>query len=192
MNVYDNRLTRYLIWRLFLTKPRFRVFLTKALIPDKDLDVRLFGATLRINRIKEIGYHRAAKIANSNIVFRDEVSVLLTLAMLLERGDTFVDVGANVGLYSSVLSRLSGVYPQNLWYAFEPNKDTPSRLAQSTAGLPVRIIEMGASSEEGQREFLAGAASGDIRSKGRRIRFSVRQTRCDSDDNTGSFGNRGG
>lgn len=160
MNIYSNRIITNLIWRLFLKRPRFRLFITNLLFRDKDIDVQLFGSNLRINQIKEIGYRRAARIANSNIVFRDEAPVLINLALLLAPGDTFVDIGANVGLYSAVLGRFGRVYGQNRWYAFEPNKDTVRRLAENTSGLQVEIIEKGASSRTGQREFLGGAASG--------------------------------
>src|SRR5262245_33246664 len=103
MALYKNRLLTRLVYRLFVSKPRFRKFLTDLAVPDEDMDISIADASLRINRRKEIGYYRASKAAKSNIVFRDELAPLINLALLLERGDTFVDVGANVGLYSGVL-----------------------------------------------------------------------------------------
>jgi FkbM family methyltransferase len=160
MNIYNNRIIRYLTYRLLFRHPRFRLLITRLLLRDKDVDIELFGSKLKINQVKELGYKRAAQTANSNNVFRDEAPVLINLALMLLPGDTFVDVGANVGLYSAVLGRLGRVYAQNRWYAFEPNKDTAHRLAENTSDLRVEIIEKGASSKTGERSFLAGATSG--------------------------------
>lgn len=63
------------------------------------MDIELFGAPLRVNKQKEIGYVRAYKNTKSNVVFRDEGAPLINLALILSPTDTFVDIGANVGLY---------------------------------------------------------------------------------------------
>lgn len=159
MNIYGNRLTSYLVWRFFLSVPRFRTFVTNLVVPDEDVDINLFGSVVHISRRKEIGYYRAFKQSTANIVFRDEIAPLLNLALIIERGDTFVDIGANVGLYSAVLNRLSAVYPENRWYAFEANPDTAQRLSATLASRNVKIVNVALSNREGQLEFIGGAGS---------------------------------
>jgi len=133
--------------------------LTRLLIASRNIDIHLFGAPLHINTREEIGLARAAKMADENVIFRDEVATLLNLALLLQPGDTFVDVGANVGLYTSVLSRFGNVFPETKYIAIEPNPATAARLRKSV-GKNTTIFEMGISDRASELAFSSGVTSG--------------------------------
>jgi FkbM family methyltransferase len=156
-------LLRRWFWVVMFRFPRLRVWLTRILIPDRDVDVQIFGAALRINTREEIGLWRAAKFAEGNIVFRDEGASLLNLALLLRPGDVFVDVGANVGLYSSVLARYRSLFPENKFIAIEANPATAKRLRHSVAGHDVAVMNIGASDRAIDLSFEPGVTSGVFR-----------------------------
>jgi FkbM family methyltransferase len=98
-------------------------------------------------------------MANDNVIFRDEVASLLNLALLLQPGDTFVDVGANVGLYTAALSRLRHIFPETKCIAIEPHPETAARLRKSI-GNDAMICEMGVSDRAGELSFSSGVTSG--------------------------------
>ncbi|MBA7533677.1 hypothetical protein ES705_25920 [subsurface metagenome] len=160
MNIYANKVISYIVWRLILRKPRLRKALTNLLISDEDTYIELFGTQLFINKRKEIGYWRAYRNLKSNIVFRDESAPLLNLALILEPTDTFVDVGANVGLYSCVLSKLQVLFTNMEFYSFEANSDTAKRLAVSLRERNVKMYNFAISAKNGNLEFVGGATSG--------------------------------
>lgn len=160
MSLYSNNITRWLIWRLILRHPRLRLWLTRLLVRDRDREVELFGSRLSINTIKEIGYARAAHAAKSNIVMDHEMGSVLNLALILGPGDTFVDIGANVGLYSVLLGRLRHAFPAMEFHAFEANPDTLVRLERSVRPLGVHVHAVALSDRAGTRRFAEGATSG--------------------------------
>lgn len=160
MRFYNNSFLSYIIWRFILRNPGLRVFLTNLFIPDEDVNITLFGSSLRVNRRKEIGYVNAYETSKSSIVFRDESGTIVNLALILEPTDTFVDIGANVGLYSSVISKLSYVYPKMNFYAVEANPDTAQRLRESLTDRNVQVYEFALSNKECSLEFVQGATSG--------------------------------
>ena len=129
-------------------------------LEGRDFDVEMFGATLRINSREEIGLARAARQSTSNIIFRDEVATLLNLALLLQPGDVFVDIGANVGLYSSILSRFANAYPESRFIAIEPNPETVQRLRESVRNAPVTVHNVAVSDKESELAFQRGITSG--------------------------------
>src|SRR5471030_805348 len=98
--------------RYFIKQPRLRLFVTRLLEGDRDLDVSLLGAKLRVNSVKEHGYLRSSRIAASSALLRDELPVILNLAALLADGDTFIDIGANAGIYSLTLARMRAILPR--------------------------------------------------------------------------------
>jgi FkbM family methyltransferase len=159
MNFHGKRWVRHWFWILAFKYPRFRTALTRLLVPSRKIDIQLFGAHLHIDTRDEIGLWRAAKMADDNVIFRDEVASLLNLALLLEPGDTFVDVGANVGLYTVVLSRLRHVFERTKYIAIEPQPETAARLRKS-AGKDATVLEMGISDRASELSFSSGVTSG--------------------------------
>ena len=160
MNFPGRNFAIHLFWKTVGRFPRLRVWLTRLFVPDREMDIQLFGAPLRINTREEIGLARAVRHAHHNIVFRDEVATLLNLSLLLRPGDVFVDCGANVGLYSSTLSRFANAYPRTKFIAVEPNPETASRLRESLRGAPVTILNVGLSDKESRLTFARGITSG--------------------------------
>jgi FkbM family methyltransferase len=150
----------HLFWVTVGRFPAVRVWLTKLFVPSRDVDLQLFGAPLRINSREEIGLVRAGRQANTNIIFRDEVATLLNLSLLLQPGDVFVDIGANVGLYSSILSRFANAYPETKFIAIEPNPETVERLRQSVRNAPVTVLNVAISDRESELAFQRGITSG--------------------------------
>jgi FkbM family methyltransferase len=160
MNFPGKRWLRHWFWILAFKYPRFRAALTRALVASRNIDIQLFGAHLHINTREEIGLWRAAQMADDNVIFRDEVASLLNLALLLQPGDTFVDIGANVGLYTSVLSRMRDVFPEMKYVAIEPNPETAGRLRESVECNNVTVLELGVSDRSGHLPFSSGVTSG--------------------------------
>ena len=140
--------------------PRLRIQLTRMFVPSREVDVQIFGAPLHINTREEIGLSRAARMAGDNIIFRDEAASLLNLALLLRPGDVFVDVGANVGLYTSVLSRYRHLFPETKYFAIEANPATAGRLQRSLSGRDVTVLNIGASDRATELAFEPGVTSG--------------------------------
>ena len=145
--------------RYFVKRPKFRRLLTRLLAGDRDVDVSLLGASIRINTIKENGYLVASRLAGFSALLRDEVPTMLNLACILEDGDTFVDIGANVGVYCLTLARMKRVFTNTRFYAFEANPDTFSRLAQHAKDMGVIAHNVALSDRAGTLEFVGGAVS---------------------------------
>ncbi len=152
------RFIDWLLDRYFIKRPRFRRFVTRLIERDTDRQIDLCGTTLHINSIKEHGYLRAARMGQSSSVFQQEVAVLINLAFLLEPGDTFIDIGANVGLYSRTMARFAHLVPGFRVYSFEPHPDTYQRLAQALpAGVQAEQVAL--SDRSGTLEFVEGVVS---------------------------------
>src|SRR6476469_6253383 len=160
MNFPGRNFARHLFWVTVGRFPAVRVWLTKLFIPSRDSDIHMFGATLRIKSREEIGLARAARQSTSNIIFRDEVATLLNLALLLQPGDVFVDIGANVGLYSSILSRFANAYPESRFVAIEASPETVQRLRESIRNAPVTVLHVAVSDQESELAFQRGITSG--------------------------------
>ncbi len=161
MNPFKNRVVGYLIWRFVLRKPKFRAVLQRVLIRQRQITLTLLGADLVIDTRLEMGYHRAARLQADSIVFRDEVPKLLLVASLLRPGTTFVDCGANVGLWSFNVARLAPLHPGLKVLAFEAHPDTFARLARGAARYPaVSCHNVALSTGTGFIEMSEGAGSG--------------------------------
>ncbi len=160
MSLPGKKHLRHWFWLLMFRYPKLRVQLTRLLVPEREIDVEIFGAPLHLHTRAEIGLCRAARIAEENVIFRDEAASLINLALLLQPGDVFVDVGANVGLYSSVLARARHLFPADRFVAIEANPGTAGRLRQSLAGTPVEILNIGASDRAAELSFATGVTSG--------------------------------
>lgn len=142
-----------------VNRPRLRRFLMRLAERNRDLDVTIADTRLRINSHKEHGYLRAARMCETNTLLGGELSALLCLAHLTRAGDTFVDCGANVGLFVKTLHRLRSLEPSIRYYAFEANPDTFRRL---THQLPpdVGAHNFALSDREAELTFVEGFASG--------------------------------
>ena len=149
----------YFIDRYFIKQPKLRRFVTRLLEGNKECDVEMLGTTVRVHSIKENGYLRASRIVKSSSLLRDELPVLLNLASLFCDGDTFVDCGANVGIYSVTLARMHRILPNTRYYAFEANPDTFARLSVQAQLLPVNTYNVALSDHSGSLEFVSGAVS---------------------------------
>jgi FkbM family methyltransferase len=160
MSFPGRNLAVHLFWKTTGRFPAVRRWLTRLFVPSRDFDLQLFGAPLRINSREEIGLARAWRQSDRNIIFRDEVATLLNLSLLLQPGDVFVDIGANVGLYSSILSRFANAYPQSKFIAIEPNPQTATRLRESVRNAPVTILNVAVSDKESELAFERGITSG--------------------------------
>jgi FkbM family methyltransferase len=150
----------WLVDRFFIKKPALRRAITRWLERDEDLLLDLFGSRLCVNSIKEHGYLRTYRRTRWSSLLRDEMAVIVNLALLMEDGDTFVDVGANVGVFTCLLARaglLAG--RSHRFYAFEANPDTYARLLRSIGDLPVSARQVAASDREGLLTFVPGAVS---------------------------------
>src|SRR6516164_1031602 len=100
-----------LVDKYYIKKPKLRRLVSTLLYGNKDNEVSFFDTKLYINSIKENGYFRAARYAQRSSVFKDEVSPLINISNLISNNSTFIDVGANVGLFSSTMARFQNIYP---------------------------------------------------------------------------------
>src|SRR5207302_8251337 len=152
---------RALIDKFFIKQPRVRAWITRLIYGARDREMTIFGTPFTINSLSENGYVRAAKKIKGSSLLRDEVSVLITLATLIVPGDTFIDVGANVGLFCGTLSRINRVFGHVLvrFYAYEPHPDTFQRLLKNTADKKIVARNCALSDSKGEAEFVEGAVS---------------------------------
>jgi FkbM family methyltransferase len=149
----------HLIDRYFIKKPLIRRFVTKLLAGDRERKVTLLTGDCLVHTVREHGLFRASRLARTCSVFRDETPVLIHLAALLRDGDTFLDIGANIGVFAITIARFRTLYPDLKVYAFEPNPDTARRLRANAEPLGVTVLEVALSDRAGTHEFVDGAVS---------------------------------
>jgi len=125
---------------------------------DRSLD--LFGARVVASPRWELGYFLAAGMQGVSTALRNDLPLLISLGVIIEDGDTFLDIGANVGLYSSVLSRIRNVKRNVAMHAFEVNPRTADRLENSVAGQGIRVHRYGLSDRNGEIKFDEAETSG--------------------------------
>jgi FkbM family methyltransferase len=160
MSFPGKKLLGHWFWVVMFRFPKLRMFLTRLFVPSREADIQIFGAPLHINTRDEIGLWRAARSAEGNIIFRHEAATLLNLALLIQPGDAFIDIGANVGLFSSVLARYRHLFPDSKFVAIEANPETAQRLRRSLAGSDVEVLNIGASDSATELAFTRGVTSG--------------------------------
>jgi FkbM family methyltransferase len=148
-----------LIDRFYNKNPRLRKLLMTILFGDNNITVNIFNRKLLINSVKENGYYRASRICNTSSLLRDEVSVLLNISAILSAGDTFLDIGANIGIFSSLLSRYKSIFPDLDIYAFEANPNTYKRLKDNAENYGFQTYNIAISDTETELEFCEGAVS---------------------------------
>ena len=168
-----DRVRNYLVWRLVLRNPPLHRALNRFRGPDREEAVTIFGTRLWIHRRKEFGYYRAARLAARSVVLQREGASLITLAMIMCAEDTFVDIGANVGLYAAQFARLQSIYPGLKVYAFEANPDTAERLRRSLAGTGATVHATPLSDRSETLHFVGGAASLVFGVEGHRNSFQI-------------------
>lgn len=149
-----------LLDRLFIKKPRFRRLVTKLLFGDKNRQIELCGSDFTVNSLSENGYVRAWRSARNSSLLRDELPVVLNLVALSADSDAFVDVGANIGFYSTIMSRFVRIRktPFNI-YAFEVDPYTFNRLSINADKHGFSAFNVGISDHVGDEEFIRGAVS---------------------------------
>lgn len=74
---------------------------------------------------------------------------------------------------TSIISKLSYVYPHMKFYAFEANPDTAQHLRESLRGRKVEVFDFALSDREGALEFVGGATSGVFGVKNHVSKFQV-------------------
>ena len=140
----------------FIRRPRLRRAITKLIAGNSDREIQVLGTPLTINTIREHGYLRAARLIQRSTLLRYEVPVLINLAFLLNDGDTFVDVGANVGFYAHTVARFATLAQIRI-YAFEAHPDTYLRLVHMVDKIQAEQVAI--SDRPGMLEFCDGAVS---------------------------------
>ncbi|MEC8043936.1 MAG: FkbM family methyltransferase [Verrucomicrobiota bacterium] len=145
--------------KYFLKKPKLRRFVTHLIEGSKNRKIELLGSTVTVNSIEEHGYLRSSRFINSSAFLREEIPVLLNIANLIDDNDTFVDVGANIGVFSVLLSRLNQLNKNFSIYAFEANPKTYLRLKDNCLDLPVKTKNIAISNDSLKLTFIEGAVS---------------------------------
>jgi FkbM family methyltransferase len=163
--------------RCFLKQPLFRRFLTSLLAGTREERVILLAREIKVHTVREHGYFRASKLSQTCSLFRDELPVLLNLAGLLRDGDTFVDVGANIGIFCVNIAGFRTIYPNLRVYAFEPNPDTAARLRANAEPLGIAVFSLALSDHNGSLEFVDGAVSNIFTTTENASSYSIRRER---------------
>lgn len=185
----------YILDKYFIKKPRFRRFITSILERNKNIEIELLGAKLYINTRREHGYLRASRLTRKNGTLRDEIPVIMNIFALLRDGDTFIDIGANVGLFTHSVARLTNIYKRLQIIAIEAHPDTFSRLSQLKHS-KIRCLNFAISNSYGESKFVDGAVSHVFTSIEKQNHYSISDeiltvnTRCLDDleiDSTSIF-----
>jgi FkbM family methyltransferase len=162
-----------LIDRHFIKRPVVRRLLTGLLAGNREAAVELLSGNYRVHTIREHGFFRAAKLARTCSLFRDELPVLVHLAGILSDDDTFLDIGANVGIFAINIAKFRIIYPNLKVYAFEPNPDTTGRLRANAEPVGVRVFGLALSDRDGTLEFVDGAVSNVFTTVGNASAYSI-------------------
>ena len=145
--------------KYFLKKPKIRKFITKVVEGDKELVCSFFNSDFYLHSIKEHGYLRTSRLVNKSEFLRDELPVLFNLMSIAKEDDTFVDVGANIGIYSIFMSRLNLLNKNVHIYAYEANPDTYKRLVKNAYKHNFTCSNLAISDRETTLSFVEGAVS---------------------------------
>ncbi len=116
-------------------------------------DVMLLGRRLAIIPSREFYIFRIAKSLSLAPSHR-ELGLIMTTLAIMQKGDLFVDVGANIGLFSVFVASYAEALDIAI-LAIEPNPDTYERLkANIGAGPNVKGIQGACSNLNGQGHLL--------------------------------------
>lgn len=149
----------FLIDRFYNKKPKFRKLLMSFFFPNQTIQTTIFDTPLIIHTLRENGYYRAAKMSQQSSLLRDEVSIFFIISHLIENNCSFIDVGANIGLFSSILSRYQNLLHNFNIYAFEANPDTYIRLKENAQQHNFKAFNIALSDHKGMLKFVDGAVS---------------------------------
>lgn len=152
--------------RFLKRNQRFRQWLTR-LVPDREITVSILKRRLTVSTRWEMGFTRLAMLLNSSPTAY-ELAALLNVVGCLEPGDTFVDVGANVGFYSVPIASIGGAVGFDV-VAIEPHPRTFRLLRHNLRDYArARAVQAAASDHAGELPMvIVGSTSG---------RFSVVDT----------------
>jgi len=177
-----NQLRAWALDQLFIKQPKLRRFITRMVYGSSLVQVPLLGAELLIHSELENGYLRAFRHSRSLSLFRDEASVLINLASLIEDDCSFLDIGANVGVYSSVIARLATLKKGLSVFAFEVDPQTFSRLSENARRHGFRAENVALAESEKEAQFVRGAVSHVTTTVDARNRYNIANetfaTRC--------------
>jgi FkbM family methyltransferase len=169
-----SQLRAWALDQLFIKQPKLRRVVTRMLYGSSPVSVPLFGAELLIHSELENGYLRAFRHSRSLSLFRDEASVLINLASLIEDDCTFLDIGANIGIYSAVISRLGRVKKDLAVFAFEVDPQTFRRLSENARRHGFRAENVALAEAEKQVQFVRGAVSHVTTALESRNRYNIK------------------
>jgi len=158
MSLMENRLTSFLVRQVIFRHPRLMLFLTKLSAPDEEADIQIAGAPLRVHKLQERSYWRAYRRIHETYL-EELLELIISLATIVEPGDTFIDAGANVGMYSSTLSRLGYLFPTMRFYAIEPHPEAARRLRESVRGRNVTVLNLALADRKGRLQFREGTST---------------------------------
>ncbi len=144
---------------LLFRMPRLRRAIS-ALIPDRTVNVSFLHRSLALSSRLEIGLLRLSWLLNSSPT-GNELASLFSLAGLVRPGCTFVDVGANVGLYSVPMASLGEVLCFSV-IAVEPSRRTASLLRRNLAPYPNATLIEGAASDRSGELIMANTGSASV------------------------------
>lgn len=145
--------------QFFIKQPRLRRVVTRAIYGSASVRVSLLGADLLIHSELENGYFRAFRRTRWLSLFRDEASILINLANLIGDDCTFLDIGANIGIYAAIISRLGRIKMGVSVVAFEVDPKTFARLSQNAQRYGFRAENVALAEAEKTMEFIRGAVS---------------------------------
>ena len=123
------------------------------------IDIRLLGVDFKVNSLRENGYLRASKISRHSSLIRDEYPVMIALSNIITDNCAFLDIGANIGIYSSIFSRFKNFYNTFEVIAFEVHPDTYTRLELNGIKFGFKTYNCGIGDISECAVFVGGAVS---------------------------------
>lgn len=93
-----------------------------------------------------------------SLFFRYELNVGAAIKSNLSPGSTFFDIGANVGWFTLLATKIVG--PSGQVYSFEPSPEIYTRLSENVRALKnVHTFQYGIGNKDGELEFASQGAS---------------------------------
>jgi FkbM family methyltransferase len=146
----------------------------KALIyKDENVWVDLFATRLYANRRQERRYVMASRLQAKSRALRHELQLVVHVCALVEERTTFLDCGANIGLWTASIARLGSIYADLKVVAFEANPSTYQRLLALKEHFDnIEMHNVALSDSRRMIELEQGIGSGDfgVRRPGRPAR----------------------